>query len=574
MVIQHGEPAPRGVACRDASRPGALLARRQGLLRLVACLGAPALLSGCASRGGPGPGPLAQADQDQDQDPELGRAASGEHGRDDAAAAYRLANRLSWGANDAEVDSVRRLGAAAYIAQQLRADAGPLPAAAQAQIDALRIQSTPPLALWQAIDAARKLADAQPTEAGRKAGQDAFQAAQTRLAREASHRLLLRALYAPNQLQEQLQWFWFNHFNVHQFKSNIRVLLGDYTEQAIRPHGLGSFRALLGAATRHPAMLRYLDNEQNAVGRVNENQARELLELHTLGVSGGGAAYGGWGGYSQGDVQEVAKVLTGHGVNFTDKAPTLKQAQEGLYRRDGIYEFHPARHDFSDKTVLGQAVRGRGAAELDQVLDLLAVHPSTARHISLKLARHLLADEPPPAIVEAMAATWQRSAGRIDAVLGVLLRSPAFTAVSRAPAAKFKDPLHYVVSAVRAAYGERVLLNTQPMQNWLNRMGQGLFGRQTPDGYPAAAAHWTGSGQMAVRLEIARAIGGNSAALFKGEDPAAQPEQPAFPQLARALYWQVQRPLLAPATRDALDRAATPQDWNTLYLSSPEFMYC
>jgi uncharacterized protein (DUF1800 family) len=130
------------------------------------------------------------------------------------------------------------------------------------------------------------------------------------------------------------------------------------------------------------------------------------------------------------------------------------------------------------------------------------------------------------------------------------------------------------VSAVRAAYGERVLLNTQPMQNWLNRMGQGLFSRQTPDGYPATAAYWTGSGQMAVRLEIARAIGSNGAALFRGEGPAAPVEQPAVPQLARGLSWQVQRPLLAPATRDALDRAATPQDWNTLYLSSPEFMVC
>jgi uncharacterized protein (DUF1800 family) len=495
----------------------------------------------------------------------------------DTAQAYRLANRLSWGASDAELGRVQALGTEGYIAQQLKADAGPLPAAAQAQIDALRVQQVQPLALWAGIDAARKAADAAPGEAERKAGQDAFQAAQTRLAREASHRLLLRALYAPNQLQEQLQWFWFNHFNVHQFKSNIRVLLGDYTERAIRPHALGSFRALLGAATRHPAMLRYLDNEQNAVGRVNENQARELLELHTLGLSDGGVAdagLSGGGSYSQRDVQEVAKVLSGHGVNFTDKSPTLKPAQEGLYRRDGIYEFHPARHDFSDKTVLGHAVRGRGAAELDEVLDLLAVHPSTARHISLKLARHLLADEPPPAIVEAMAATWQRSAGRIDAVLGVLLRSPAFTAASQAPAAKFKDPLHYVVSAVRAAYGERVLLNTQPMQNWLNRMGQGLFSRQTPDGYPATAAYWTGSGQMAVRLEIARAIGSNGAALFRGEGPAAPVEQPAVPQLARGLSWQVQRPLLAPATRDALDRAATPQDWNTLYLSSPEFMVC
>ena len=509
---------------------------------------APALwLTGCATAGGGGPG---------------SNVASTAIA---TATAYRLANRLSWGATDAEVARVQRLGADGYISEQLRAAAGGLPAAAQAQINTLNIQTRPPLALWQDIDTARKLADALPTEAERKAGQDAFQAAHNRLAREAMHRHLLRALYAPNQLQEQMQWFWFNHFNVHQYKSNIRVLLGDYEEQALRPHALGRFRDLLGAATRHPAMLRYLDNEQNAAARINENHARELLELHTLGLDAG---------YTQRDVQELARVLTGHGVNFTDKTPNVKREQAGLYRRDGIYEFNPSRHDFGDKTVLGQVVKGRGAAELEQVLDVLAQHPATATFVSRKLARHLLADEPPPALVAAMVAAWQRHDGRIDQVLGVLLRAPEFTAPAAPTAAKFKDPMHFVVSAVRAAYGERVLLNTLPMQGWLNRMGQGLYNRQTPDGYPATAAAWTGSGQISVRLDIARAIASSNAGLFKGEDPALQPEQPAFPQLARTVYWQVLRPLLAPGTRQALDNAATPQDWNTLYLSSPEFMYC
>jgi uncharacterized protein (DUF1800 family) len=498
---------------------------------------------------------------------------SNRQSRADGATAYRLANRLSWGATDTELERVQRLGADAYIALQLRAEAGPLPAAVQAQIDALRVHRLKPLDLWTEIDGARKSADAQATEAARKAGQEAYQAAMNRLAREAAHRHLLRALYAPNQLQERLQGFWFNHFNVHQYKANVRVLLGDYGEQALRPHALGRFRDLLGAALRHPAMLRYLDNEQNAAARLNENLARELLELHTLGVSDGGAAYGGWGGYSQRDVQELARVLTGHGVNFTDKTPNVKREHSGLYIRNGIYEFNPSRHDFSDKSVLGRAIQGRGAAELDEVLDVLAMHPSTAAFVSHKLARHLLADEPPPALVAAMALAWRQHDGRIAEVLGVLLRAPEFTAPSAPADAKFKDPVRFVVSAVRAAYGERVVLNTQPMQLWLNRLGQGLYNRQTPDGYPDTAAGWTGSGQIAVRLEIARAIGSGSAGLFKGEDPALQPERAAFPQLARPLYWQVLRPLMAAGTRQALDSAATPQDWNTLYLSSPEFMY-
>lgn len=480
----------------------------------------------------------------------------------DTATAYRLANRISWGATDAEVERVRNLGSATYIDQQLRAAVGPLPTAAQAQIDALRISRLTPLALWTEIDTARKQAEALPTEAERKAGQDAFQQAMTRLSREAAHRHLLRALYSPNQLLEQMQWFWFNHFNVHQFKNNLRVLLGDYEEQALRPHALGRFRDLLGAATRHPAMLRYLDNEQNAAGRINENHARELLELHTLGLDAG---------YTQRDVQELARVLTGHGVNLTDRTPNVRPAQAGLYLRQGLYEFNPARHDFNDKTVLGRSIKGQGAAELDAVLDMLALHPATAAFVSRKIARHLLADEPPPALVDAMARTWLRTDGRIAEVLGMLIRSPEFAAPV---ATKFKDPMHYVVSSVRAAYGERVVLNTMPMQGWLNRLGQGLYNRQTPDGYPATAGFWTGSGQLAVRLAIARAVGSGNAGLFKCEDPAAPQDQPAFPQLARPLYWQVLRPLMAPATRQALDAAASQQDWNTLYLASPEFMYC
>jgi hypothetical protein len=131
-----------------------------------------------------------------------------------------------------------------------------------------------------------------------------------------------------------------------------------------------------------------------------------------------------------------------------------------------------------------------------------------------------------------------------------------------------------VVSAVRAAYGERVVLNTGPMQAWLNRLGQGLYNRQTPDGYPSDLAAWSSSGQLAARLDIARILGVGSAGLFKTDDPAAPREQPAFPQLTRPIYWQVVRPLLAAPTRAALDAAGSPQDWNILYLSAPEFMYC
>jgi uncharacterized protein (DUF1800 family) len=484
----------------------------------------------------------------------------------DPATAYRLANRISWGATDAELQRVRQKGAAAYIDQQLRATAGnTLPAPVQAQIDVLRIQTTSLQTLVWETEASRKSIDAVGTEEGRKAAQQAYQQELNKLAREAASRHLLRALYSPNQLQEQMTWFWFNHFNVHQYKGNVRAMLGDYEERAIRPHALGRFRDLLGAVAHHPAMLRYLDNEQNAAGRPNENYARELLELHTLGVDSG---------YTQRDVQELARVLSGHGVNLTDNTPRLRRELTAQYVRDGLYEFNPNRHDFGTKNLLTLTIRGSGATELDEVLDALAVHPSTARFVSRKMAKHLLADEPPARVVDAMVDAWGRSQGQIAAVLGVLLRAPEFSAAATpSTPAKFKDPMHFVVSAVRACYGERIVLNTGPMQNWLNRLGQGLYNRQTPDGYPSNEASWSSSGQMATRFEIARALGSGSAGLFKTDDPMAPREQPAFPQLSKPIYYEAIRPQLAASTRDALDSAASPQDWNSLYLSSPEFMY-
>jgi uncharacterized protein (DUF1800 family) len=295
------------------------------------------------------------------------------------------------------------------------------------------------------------------------------------------------------------------------------------------------------------------------------------------------------GGYAQRDVQELARVLTGHGVNFSDKMPNVKREQAALYLRDGIYEFNPNRHDFGDKALLGTTVRGQGAAELLEVLDVLALHPSTARFVCTKLAKHFLADEAPSAVVNAMVAAWSRSKGSIGDVMGALLNSPAFkslgspnadasaSATASASPGKFKDPMRFVVSAVRACYGDKVVWNTGPMVAWLNRMGQGLYNRPSPDGYPSGAAAWSSSGQLAVRLEIARTLGSGSAGLFKSDAPnlpAELRELPAFPQLARPIYWQAVRPAQTEATRLALDSAGSPQDWNALYLSSPEFMYC
>jgi uncharacterized protein (DUF1800 family) len=474
-----------------------------------------------------------------------------------------LLNRLTWGANAYSAHMLAEAGAARYLDRQLHP--GPrdsLPPEAQAQIDAMTISQRPATELASELEQRRKDSDSVVDPEQKKAAQQAYQDELTRLSREAASRMLLRALYSPDQLREQMAWFWMNHFSVHQYKANLRALVADYEERAIRPHALGRFRDLLAATVRHPAMLRYLDNEQNAAGRINENYARELMELHTLGVGGG---------YAQSDVQELARILTGFGVNMgpdMSSVPNVRPALRDQYLRDGLFEFNPNRHDYGDKLFLGHAIAGRGAAELDEALDLLARHPSTARFVSRKLAVFLAADEPSPALVERMAAAFTASDGDIAATLRAMFASREF---QQSLGGKFKDPLHYVVSAVRLAYDGKVILNAGPMINWLNRMGEPLYGRATPDGYPMTRAEWASAGQLATRFEIARAIGFGSAGLFKREGlmPA---ERAAFPQLANALYYESLQKALSEPTREALDRAASAQEWNMLLLSSPEFM--
>src|SRR5467141_2328276 len=453
-----------------------------------------------------------------------------------------LLNRVTWGANPSSARELARMGPERYLEAQLQpAQEAALPPQAQAQVDAMTIAQRPVDELAKEMESRRKGLDLLRNDDEKKAAQQAYQQELTRLGREAAARMLLRALYSPSQLREQMTWFWMNHFNVFQYKANLRVLVADYEERAVRPHALGRFRDLLGATARHPAMLIYLDNAQNAANRINENYARELMELHTLGVDSG---------YTQRDVQELARVLTGFGV------------------RKGLFDFTPGGPDHGNKLLLGRTIRGRGAAEVDESLDLLARHPSTARFICRKLALFLVSDDPSAALVEQLAATFRSSDGDIAAVLRELFASPEFRA---SLGTKFKDPVHYVVSAVRLAYDDKAILNAGPMINWLGRMGEPLYARPTPDGFALTRTEWASAGQMATRFEIARTLGYGAAGLFRAEGP--QPaERPAFPQLANALYYESMQKTLAERTRQTLDNATSPQEWNMLLLASPEFM--
>lgn len=468
------------------------------------------------------------------------------------------ANRLSWGVSPSIEWKSCGPGTECWLSRQLHAPLGKLPPEAEAQIATMRITKTPMAQLVVKMDAqyraAKTLADLKEKEAARRA----YQASMNALANEARSRFILRALYAPDQLREQMTWFWFNHFNVLASKRDIRAMIGDY-ENALRAGALGNFRNLLETTLRHPAMLRYLENDRNAFRRVNENYAREIMELHTMGVNSG---------YTQKDVQELARILTGVGVRLKPDAPKLNPAWQRLYIRQDLFEFNPARHDFGEKRFLGHMIKGSGFAEVEQALDILAMSPATARHISNEIATYFLGDTPPATMVDQMARAFQQTNGDIGQVLGAMIRAPEFAASF---GTAFKDPVHYVISAVRIAYGDKVILNPHPMIRWMSRMGQGLYYRTTPDGYDLNSSAWTGPGQLSTRFDIAREIGGNSATLFRSAGATAG--HPVFPQIQSMLYSRGMGTTLSQTTQQALAGAVNEREWNALFLSSPEFMH-
>lgn len=469
-------------------------------------------------------------------------------------------NRVTYGVSSDALDEYLRHGRAQFLEAQLRGGDALLPPAIATQINRLDVVHADAAQLLAATNTEYKrinsLTDGPQKEEARKALNERGNA----LAYEAARRELLRAVYSPAQLQEQLVWFWVNHFNVAQSKGGIRWLIGDYAEHAVRPHILGHFRDLVMATLTHPAMLQYLDNAQNAVNHVNENYARELMELHTLGVAAG---------YTQADVQNLARILTGVGINAGGAQPMLKAEWLALYRRDGAFEFNPARHDFGAKMLLGHSIRGRGFAEVAEAVDILVREPACAQFVTRKLAVYFVADEPPPALVTRMAEVFARTDGDIAAVLRAMFAAPEFTA---SLGSKFKDPMHFLVSALRLAYDTRPILNTHPLVNWLNGLAEPLYGHQTPDGYALSEGGWASSGQMSRRFEIARAIAAPNAALFAPEDGSIAAGA-GFPRLSNRLYFTALEPLLSEHTRGALEAASSQQEWNTLLLSSPEFNY-
>ncbi len=339
------------------------------------------------------------------------------------------------------------------------------------------------------------------------------------VAGELQEEKLLRAIYSNRQLEEVMTDFWFNHFNIYLRKNGEEPwYLASYERDVIRPHAMGKFEYLLKAVAHSPAMLVYLDNQQsigphslaamraatnpkakNAASGLNENYARELMELHTLGVNGG---------YTQKDVTEVAKVLTGWGV---DSKPN------GGY----TFEFNERRHEPGPKTVLGHTIRENGEAEGEEVLHMLATSPATAHFLSTQLAMQFVSDNPPKSLVDHMTKSFLKSHGDIRQVLRTMFFSPEF-ASQDAYRAKLKTPFEFMVSSLRATDAD--VENATALTNSLNQLGMPLYGVQQPNGYSLKADPWLGTEALLARMNFALALTSNRIPGVKVDIPNSQPD--------------------------------------------------
>ncbi|WP_114238279.1 DUF1800 domain-containing protein [Dyella sp. C9] len=464
--------------------------------------------------------------------------------------------------DSATVARYRDLGRSRFLDWQLEDhDSDQLPPQISALINSYEAANTPTEQLLTNLRDEQEKIKNMPDGDDKNAAKKAQQQHANDLLQQAQQIEMLHAVYGENQLKEQMVWFWLNHFSVYGAKGRVRWVAADYTQNTIRPHALGKFRDLVMATLESPAMLEFLDNAQNAKGHVNENYARELMELHTLGVGSG---------YTQQDVQQLALILTGVGVAPLRDRPGLEQHPRyaAMFVRNGMFEFNPGRHDYSDKVLLGEKIKGSGFDEVTQAVDLITRQPACAQFISRKLAEYFVADNPPPELVAKMARTFQHTDGDIAAVLRTMFESRDLAA---SYGKKFKDPMQFVVSSVRMAYDGKPIVNAKPLLNWLNQLGEPVFGRLTPDGWPLDGSGWSSSGQMAKRFEIANAIGtGNNRLLT----PEGQPKTGGdFPMLTTRLYYDTFDPRLSQPTREALAKATSQQEWNTFLLSSPDFNY-
>ena len=441
--------------------------------------------------------------------------------------ARQMLARFGYGATQAALASASGMSVKRYLQSGLH-DASQLPAVISIQIAALP-SSQPLEPLWEAYGPGGSERGDLKDDAARR---QQVQAVERRHARAAIATRLLSMANDANQAHQVLLSFWLNHFSIYAPKNFDRLLAADYARQLEAAMQQDSFEALLRASFYHAAMQVYLDNARstapnsiaarNATARgnevgINENLARELMELHTLGVDGG---------YSQTDVQELARIITGAGV-WSPRMNERSLARAGAVRQ-GQFLFDPRRHDYGDKQLLGQRFpSGQGLAEIDRALHLLATQPATARHVSRKLALRFVSDHPSPALIAQMSAAIERSGGAISATLLAMVGSDEF-ADSLRHAAKFREPLDQLLFDARAACQSQPVGNANVLVATALDNGEAPFMHTTPDGYGSREADWFSPASMARRVRFAMGIGAGRVALATSDvDASTDPQSPA-----------------------------------------------
>jgi uncharacterized protein (DUF1800 family) len=411
--------------------------------------------------------------------------------------ALHLLSRITFGPRPGDLEKVRAMGMRAFLERQLHPERID-DSAVEARVAALPtlsmspselVEAFPPPNLSRAASRSSDMEDAPMSDPAKP----------RRILIELGREEVWRAVYGERQLEEMMVQFWMNHFNIFAPKGADKWLVTSFERDAIRPHAFGNFEDLLVATAKSPAMLFYLDNWLSAAPQataggpfarfalrrrrsgLNENYARELMELHTLGVDGG---------YTQKDVTEVARVFTG----WTLERP----------RRQAEFVFERRIHDDGDKVVLGNRIAaGGGVDDGMRVLQLLAHHPSTARLISRKLCQRFVADDPSSRLVERASQRFLDTRGDIRAVLATILESPEFLS-DAAYRAKVKSPIELVASALRAFQAETDA--GLPILFFIGRMGQPMFQYQAPTGFPDRATTWINPAGLLMRMKFAAAL--------------------------------------------------------------------
>ncbi len=526
---------------------------------------------------------------------------------DDATIVHVL-NRLAYGPRPGDLDKVRATGLARWIEQQLQPSRidDPVVATKLASLKTVSLKTRELLAGYELPREAKREIQQKRAELGDGASEDDMRRARRELMEKYGSQMegaprqvtaelqeakILRAVYSERQLDEVLVDFWLNHFNVYAQKGPLKFLIGEYERDVIRPHAWGRFEDLLLATAESPAMLFYLDNwmssdpnakpfeprrqgfgfygrrfplspeAEDAMRRraagddkgnrrrgLNENYAREIMELHTLGVDGG---------YTQKDVTEVARCFTGWTI-------------EGLRQKDPRFRFEPRFHDAGTKVVLGQTIKGSGQDEGRRVIHMLATHPATARFVSTKLVRRFVSDDPPPALVARAAETFRKTDGNIREVVRTIVISPEFLA-PEARTAKVKTPLEFVVSAVRASGA--TVVDAGALARRIGEMGMPLYMQQPPTGYKDTADAWVSTSGLLARLNFALDLAENRLPGVLVNAAALAPAAAAPDALSASLAARFVPQGLSEQTRKTLaaESDLTPSRVAGLVLGSPEF---